>query len=438
MTVARLAAAGGTPTLQQGSERAWPQIGSLERDAIARVLERGVLWGPNEEEVTCLEREWAAYVGTRHCLVLNSGTAALHCSLVAAGVRAGDEVVVPAFGFVATPMAVIHAGATPVFCDVDPVSGNVTAGYVETVLSERTRAIVVVHTHGLPADMDALGRLAGRRGLVLIEDAAQAHGSTYRGKKVGSLGDGAAFSLNGSKHLSAGEGGLYVTQDDDAIVAARRLAIFGEDTPPLRRDQFRAYWSHGVGWNYRAHELTAALARAGLERLDAVVERAQRNARILDAGIASLTGLLPPPSPADRTCVFYRYRIRIDRDAIGFPGPALELRDRILWALRAEGVSASLWQLRPLPAQPIFRASRAAAWQPGTTKELRAWDPGVHPNAVHLLESSFVLGTGTHPLWVQPSSVVQGYVEALHKLVANLDRVLSVPYRPVQPWPPHT
>lgn len=437
MSTAQLAAAGGPPAVRPGSERAWPEIGAAEREALARVLERGVLWGPNAKEVTSLEREWAEYVGTPHCLVVNSGTAALHCALVGAGVRAGDEVIVPAFGFAATPMSVLHAGATPVFCDIDAESYNLAVSAVESAIGERTRAIVAVHTHGLPADMDALGSVARRHGLALIEDAAQAHGASYRGAKVGSLGDGAAFSLNGSKHISAGEGGLFVTGDPDALLAARRLAIFGEDTPPLGPHQFRAYWSHGVGWNYRAHELTAALARVGLRRLDELLARAQANARVLDEGLGPHVGLEAPYVPADRTCSFYRYRVRIDPDALGFDGPAVELRDRLLWALRQEGVAASLWQMLPLPAQPVFRRATCAPWRPGERADLTRWDPQAHPNSQRLLQSSIVLGTGTHPLWVQPRSVVEHYVEAIGKVMERLDAVLCLPYEPVQPWPPH-
>jgi perosamine synthetase len=198
-----------------------------------------------------------------------------------------------------------------------------------------------------------------------------------------------------------------------------------------------AYWSHGVGWNYRSHELTAALARSGLRRLDFHVARAQRNARILDAGLEPLPGLIAPHVPADRTCSFYRYRIRIDADAFDFAGPPRELRDRLLWALRAEGVAASLWQLLPLPAQPVFRRRCFAPWQPGVQTALRRWDPAAHPNAMRLLEGSIVLGTARHPLWAQPESVARSYVEAFHKVLGDLETVLCARHEPVEPWPPH-
>ena len=435
-TSAALAIAGGQPAVAPGSHARWPEITAADRAALTRVLDRGVLWGPNAPEVTALEQEWAQYVGSRHCLLTNSGTAALHCAVVAAGIRPGDEVIVPAFSFVASPMAVLQAGAVPVFCDIDPRTFTIDPHLIEEHITERTRAVMPVHVHGLPADMAEIGAVAARHGLAVIEDAAQAHGATYRGERVGSLGDVAAFSLNGSKHLPAGEGGLFVTDDDEAAVAARRLAMFGEDTPPLGPDQTRSYWSHGLAWNYRSHELSAALARSQLRRLDGHVAGAQRNAEILSAGLTALPGLRPPEVPGDRTCVFYRYRLVIDPDELGFAGPPEELRDRLLHALRAEGVAASVWQLLPLPAQPVFRR-RFAPWQPDADAEpLAPWDRSEHPETARLLESSIVLGTAEEPLFNQPSELMERYLEGFEKVLGDLDAVLTADHRPLEPWPP--
>jgi dTDP-4-amino-4,6-dideoxygalactose transaminase len=436
-TASAVAVAGGAPAVPPGSHRRWPEITAEDRRAIERVLDRGVLWGPNAPEVSALQDEWASYCGTRHCLVTNTGTAALHCAVVGAGVRPGDEVIVPAFSFVATAMAVLHQGAVPVFCDIDPLTHNLDPRALEARVTRRTRAVMPVHAHGLPADMAPIREIAVRQGLAVIEDAAQAHGATYRGARAGALGDCAGFSLNGSKGLSAGEGGLFVTDDDDAFTAARRLAIFGEDTPPTAPGQYRAYWSHGVGWNYRSHELTAALARSQLRRLDRYNRRAQENARCLNAILAGLPGVRAPTVPDDRGCVFYRYRILIDREELGFAGPAIELRDRLLWALRAEGVAASLWQMRPLPSQPVFRRrGRFAAWQSGDDDQLDPWSPADHPVTAQLLRSSIVIGTGEHLLAGQPPELMDRYAEAFEKVLGDLETVFTAPYRPVQPWPP--
>jgi len=420
-----LAMAGGPPLVEETHHRRWPEITREDRRAIERVLDSGELWGPNAPEVTALEEEWAEYVGSRFCLMTNSGTAALHCGLAAAGVGPGGEVIVPAFSFVATGMAVFHQGAVPVFCDIDPRTHTIDPRRIGPLIGPRTRAIVPVHAHGLPADMDEIRAIARRHRLAVVEDAAQAHGATYRGRTTGALGDSGAFSLNGSKPLSAGEGGLLVTDDEDAIGIARRLAIFGEDAPPTPPGRYRAYRSHTVGWNYRSHELTAALARSQLTRLDGFVRTAQRNACLLNAALTGYPGLHAPDVPDDRSCAFYRYRIVLDPEELGFAGPPLELRDRLLFALQSEGVAASLWQLAPLPTQPVFR-----------DRLHPSWDPAAHPVTARLLESSIVIGTADHPLFNQPADLMHRYAEAFEKVMSDLETVFTADYRPVQTWPP--
>jgi len=438
ITTSRLAIEGGRPVIPPGSHRRWPDITPADHEAVARVLDSGELWGAFGREVTALQDEWAAVCGARHCLAVNSGTAALHCGVVAVDVQPGDEVIVPAFSFIATPMSVLHAGATPVFGDVEPRTFNLDPERVEELITERTRAIMPVHMHGVVADMDRLREIADRHGLALIEDAAQAHGAVYRGRQAGTLGEVAAFSLNGAKNLSAGEGGLFVTDDEDRYRAAKRLAIFGEDTPRLAPGEFRAYWSHGVGWNYRTHEITAALARSQLRRLEGYNETARRNAAILTAGLAEMPGIVPPHVPDDRVGVYHRYRIRLDAAALGWEGPLVELRDRLLFALRGEGVAASTWQLLPLPASPIFRRRAAPApWRPGLDEEdLAPWDPSAYPETSRLLDGSLVLGPEAEPLYVQPPELMRAYLDAFEKVLARLDAVLAAPYEPVRVRPP--
>jgi perosamine synthetase len=436
-TVEALALEGGRPSVAEELLHNWPEITPDDRLAINAVLDRGELWGPDGPEVTALQREWSKYVGTRFCVVTNSGTAALHCAVVASGLEPGDEVIMPAFSFVATPMAVLHHGALPVFCDIDPVTYTIDPARVEELITDRTRAIMPVHVHGLPADMDALREIASKHGLVVIEDAAQAHGACYRGSKVGALGLAGAFSLNGSKNLSAGEGGLFVTDDEEAFVAARRLAIFGEDTPRLNSsNEYRAYWSHGVGWNYRGHELTAALARSQLRRLDHYNETAQRNAAALSKALGHIPGVKPPHIPSDRTCVFYRYRVRLEPRELGISASPQEFRDRILHALHAEGVPATLWQLMPLPVQPVFRRGSYGPWQPGQRPtKLDGWDRDAFPETVRLFASSIVLGTHVHPLFNQTTEAIEACVHAFAKIFTRIDAVLGCPYVPATPRP---
>lgn len=436
-TAGLLAIEGGTPTVPPGVHHPWPDIQQADRDAIAAVLDSGELWGAYATQVTALQEEYAEWCGVKHCLAVNSGTAALHCALVANGVGPGDEVIVPAFSFVATPMAVLHAGATPIFCDIDPRMFNIDPAKVEALVTERTKALMPVHMHGVIADMDALAPIAARHGLAIVEDAAQAHGSTYHGRRAGQLGAATGTSLNGAKNLSAGEGGLFLTDDEDLFTAARRLAIFGEDTPRPKPGETRAFWSHGVGWNYRIHEITAALARTQLKRLDGYNERAQGNAAILDAGLGEIRGIEPPYVPEGLESVYFRYRIRIDARELGWDGSEVELRDRLLHALRAEGVAIATWQLHPLPAQPIFRRGNPRPWSKTVQQEpLKRWDPTEYPVVSQLLDSSLVLGPNEQALYVQDPEVMERYIEAFAKVIDRIDAVLAADYEPVRVTPP--
>jgi dTDP-4-amino-4,6-dideoxygalactose transaminase len=288
-----------------------------------------------------------------------------------------------------------------------------------------------VHLHGLPADMAEIQAIADRFGLAVIEDAAQSHGATYRGRRTGSLADCAGFSLNATKNLSGGEGGFFVTNDPEQMVAARRLSVFGEDVNPTAPGEFRRYRSHGVGWNYRNQELSSALARSQLRRLDGYNETAQANAERLGAGLGRLAGILPPAVPEDRTSVWHKYRLRFDPAALGWAGPPAELRDRLVHALRAEGVEACLWQVVPLPAYPAFRRE-LRPWRPADAEaELRPWDPADYPAASRLLERSLILGSELHPLFVQDEELMNRYVEAFEKVLANLEEIAALPFEPV-------
>jgi perosamine synthetase len=424
-----LAILGGPTSVAPGVHRPWPDIRDEDRAAVAAVLDRGVLTGSGSVEAPALERAYAAYVDIRHCLAMNSGTAALHACAVAADLVPGDEVIVPAFTYVASAMAFCHHGVRPVFCDVDERTFNLDPGLIEERITERTRAIAVVHLHGMPCDMSSIVPIAERHGLVLIEDIAQAHGAEYGGRKVGTFGRCAGGSLNATKNLPGGEGGLFVTNYDDCLLAARRLRYMGEDIPDIDPPTGRRYWSHGMGWNYRPHELPAAFARSQLRRIDDYREAADRNAQILGAGLAEVAGVLPPLVPEGSQPVWYIYRVLLDPAAIGYEGKTSELRDRVLAALRAEGVEVMLWQHHPLPAYTAFRRASLRPWQAATGGEqISGWDPAEFPVATRICDGSFVLGTGLHPLAVQDAAVMHQYVDAVQKVFSNLGDLLDMPF----------
>lgn len=429
LSTERLAIEGGPSTVVAGHTR-WPVISEVDRRYIERVLDRGILCGATAPEITALQDEWAEYCGTRFCLAVNTGTAALHCAAAAVGVEPGDEVIVPCLTFIATAYGMAHQGAVPVFCDVHPESFNLDPAKIEERITSRTKAIVPVHLYGLPADMDEIRAIASRHGLAVIEDAAQAQGAEYHGRRTGSLADVAAFSANATKILVGGEGGLLTTDEEQIYSVARHLAIFGEDVVALKPGEFRSYRSKGLGWNYRSSELPAALTRAQLSRLDVFTATVQRNAEILTKGLAEIPGLIPPVVPRDRTSVYLKYQVRIDAAALGFNGPRTELRDRLLYALQAEGVRAVLWQTELLPSFPAFRRA-LCTWAPKQDAvELQPWDPQEYPVASAILDSSLIIGSEGEPLFAQEAEVMHQYVAACAKVVENLDAVVSCSYDP--------
>ncbi|MEM2250399.1 MAG: DegT/DnrJ/EryC1/StrS aminotransferase family protein, partial [Candidatus Bathyarchaeia archaeon] len=229
-----------------------PQIGEEEIEAVAKVLKSGILThalgaGPMVKK---FEEEFARFVEAKHAIAVNSGTAALHMALAAAGVKQGDEVVLPSFTFVATAETVVLAGARPVFVDINPETYNVSPEAVEKALTKKTKAVIAVDLYGSPADLKPIREIADKHGLKVIEDAAQAHGAVYKGKPVGSFADVACWSFYASKNMTTGEGGMVTTNDDEIAGTLRLIRSHGEK---------EKYKSVLLGHNYRMPEIEAAI-----------------------------------------------------------------------------------------------------------------------------------------------------------------------------------
>ena len=295
-----------------------PIVGDEERAAVDRVLRSGMIaQGP---EVAAFEAEFAeVLVGGRQCVAVNSGTSGLHLGLLAAGIGPGDEVIVPSFTFAATGNSVALTGATPVFADIDPRSFCLDPASVEAVITERTAGIMPVHLYGHPADMDGLRAVADRHGIRLFEDAAQAHGATWRGQPVGSFGDFAMFSLYPTKNMTSGEGGMVSCATDDIARRVRLLRNQGME---------RQYANELVGFNARMTDIHAAIGRVQLTKVGAWTQQRQDNAAYLDAHLSQIAGVVVPSVAAEATHVYHQYTIRIDAGAAE--------RDRIVTALREE------------------------------------------------------------------------------------------------------
>jgi dTDP-4-amino-4,6-dideoxygalactose transaminase len=317
----------------------WPVFDDEQIAAAAAVLRSGRVNYWTGEEGRAFEAEFADAVGGRYGIALANGTVALELALRGFEIGAGDEVVVTPRTFLATASCAVACGATPVFADVDPVSQNITADTIRAVLSPRTRAVIAVHLAGWPCDMEPIATLCRERGLKLIEDCAQAHGATYRGRPVGSLGDAAAFSFCQDKIMTtAGEGGMLVTNDRTLWSRAWAYKDHGKSFEAVYERQhppgFR--WLHeSFGTNWRMTELQAAIGRVQLRRLPAWLEHRRRNAAILAErlqGVAALR-LTRPPNHAGHAYYKYYAFVRPDRLAEGWD------RDRLLAAITARGVA---------------------------------------------------------------------------------------------------
>jgi len=347
----RLAINGGPRAVPEGAIKPWPPIKEVDRRMVLASLEgHSHAFGPN---CKALQEEFAAWNGNRYAITTNSGTAALHMGLAASGCGAGDEVIVTAYSWSSSVTCVLHHNCVPVFVDIDFDTMNIDVDGIEAAITPRTRAIIPVHLHGLPVDMERVMEIAERHGLKVIEDACQAHGAKFKGKKVGTWGHCAAFSLNQNKCLCGGEGGMFVTDDEEMLAAAQALWSFGETRTPL---EDRDYHVYALGWMYRNSDLSAAFARAQLTRLDAYLAQQKRNARRLTECLQGTPNLILPIEPEGCEHNWYNYTIRFDMDALGHAHDAGAFRDRIVEAMRAEGVETSVWQKFILPAMTVFRA----------------------------------------------------------------------------------
>ncbi|MCB5168192.1 DegT/DnrJ/EryC1/StrS family aminotransferase [Streptomyces bambusae] len=354
--MSKLAAFGGTASVPRDRRHVqWPLIEDEDRKAVLDALDGPRLVSDTDgvNAVSQLEEYWARRFGHETCVAVSNGTAALALALAALGIGPGDEVIVPAFSFIATGLAPVHQMAVPVFADIDPVTFNIDPDDVERRITHRTKAIIPVHLHGAPADMDRLTAIARKHGLAIVEDAAQAPGATHRGRPVGAIGDAGAFSLQVSKNIpTCGEGGLVVTQDAGLAAEIRRGRQFGEDIVAGRD---RDYISYGLGWNYKMNALQAAFTMTQLDRFDAYERARQENVTGFLARLAGLPGLTVPTALPDTTHAWHILRFRFDPAAFGLDGVRPEaLRSALRRLLRAEGVPMSQYQLMPLPDQKVF------------------------------------------------------------------------------------
>jgi dTDP-4-amino-4,6-dideoxygalactose transaminase len=400
--MANLAVLGGIPVVPQGLKVRWPEFPDEGREAILQVLERGAwcrLGIPEEQsEVAQFEREWADYHDARYCVAVGNGTVALMVAFWTLDIRRGEEVIVPAVTFSATADAVVLCGGVPVFVDIDPETYQIDPDAMEAAITERTKAICVVHYAGYPCDLDRIKAIAERRGLPVVEDCAHAQGTEWRNRKVGAHINCGCFSFQQSKSLTAGEGGAVITDDPD--LAERIWALHNCGRPK----GVGRYEHHLIGGNFRLSEWQGAILRAQLRRLPEQTERRMANAQWLTEQLGQIGGL-EPLKPDDRITQrgYYFFVLRYRPEAFGDVH-----REVFLKALAAEGIPAFAGY-----GVPVYR-------QPSYTESGVAHRVTPCPNAERVCRDEQI--TLSNHLLLDKNNL-SAVVEAVSKLKANLDEL---------------
>ncbi len=306
-----------------------PLIGEEEKQAVLEVLSSGVLaQGPR---VKAFEEAFAEMSGVKHAIATTSGTTALHTALLAHGIGPGDEVITSPFTFIASANSILYVGAKPVFVDIDPSTFNINPALIEDAVTPKTRAIMPVHLFGLCCDMDAIMEIASKHGLIVIEDACQSHGATYKGKKAGAFGTG-TFSLYPTKNITSAEGGMITTDDD----------VLAENCRVIRQHGMRRRYYHDeLGFNFRMTDVHAAIGLAQLRKLEMFNQKRRKNAQYLSS---HLKGVATPVVPDGYEHVFHQYTIRVGDGK----------RDGLITHLQEKGIGCGVYYPVPIHQQTFY------------------------------------------------------------------------------------
>jgi dTDP-4-amino-4,6-dideoxygalactose transaminase len=420
INMTKLAVNGGKKVIPDGMMKGWPVVDDTDREMVLASLNGGKhAFGPNCVE---FQKEFAAWNGNKYAIFTNSGTAALHMGIFAAGVGAGDHVLVTAYSWSSSATCILHHNAIPIFVDIDFDTINIDVNKIEAAITPRTKAIVAVHLHGLPVAMDKVMAIAKKHNLFVIEDACQAHGALFKGKRTGALGNCAAFSFNQNKCLCTGEGGMFVTDDEEIYKKAAMLWSFGETRTPVESRDYHAY---ALGWMYRAGDLVAAFGRAQLKKMDNYFKAQRENGAALNDALKGVKGLITPHEPKGHTHNWYNYTSRIDMKAIGWKGEPGKMRNAIMKALQDEGVPVSVWQSFILPNMTVFKAKNAygggCPWSCNGAGKGVEYIPENYPAANRHCETHFGM---TYPLRAPHDTKVAKKVgEAFRKVFENIDQI---------------
>lgn len=415
----KLAVTGGPPVAPEGLKATWPIFDDSDREALLRCLDSGrwcrLDWAePSQSEVAQFEDEFAQYHDARHCVAVPNGTCAIELALKAGGVEAGDEVLVTPVTFIASALAILLVDAIPIFVDISPDTYQIDPAAMDAAVTDKTRAAVVVHYGGYPADMDAIREVARKHDLFIVEDCAHAHGSEWRGRKVGAICDMGAFSFQSSKTLTCGEGGAVIC-DDDAL-AAHAFSLHHIGRVPGRP----FYEHHSVGHNFRMTELQGALLRSQLKRLPEQTRIRHENGERLARGLEQIEGVSAlPRDPRITQRGYYFFIIKYEAEKFGgIP------RDRFLAALAEEGVRCGAGYGAPVYRNPVFAENRFGRTGHPVSCSLYGRDIDYSKVSCPVAERVCAQEQITlYNNWLLDAANVDKIVEAIGKLRENLDEL---------------
>lgn len=376
----------------------WPQYDDAERKALLEVLESRVWWRTPGTRTLAFEREFARFHAAKHGVAVTNGTAALEVTMSALGIGPGDEVILPDFTFVATASAVLYAGALPVMVDISPETYCIDPKLAEAAITPRTKAIIAVHMGGHPADLDALGELAKRKEIALVEDSSHAHATEWKGRRIGAIGTAGTFSFQASKLMTAGEGGIIISNDDNFERQARSVHDCG-------RMPGQWFYSHYInGSNYRLSEWQGAVLSVQLTRLDEQTKLRHKNARLLDKLLSEIPGITP--QKLDSRCTrngHYAYIFHVDSKE--FAGASIPT---LLKTISAEGIPDQA-SYPPVHALEVFQNGEYRRRLCGSqATEPHSFLKGQYP---HTHRAAF------ETIWL-PQPVLLGDEEDMHEIAA--------------------
>ncbi len=428
MSEEKLGILGGSPV----NSEPWPEtntIGDEEKKAVLAVLDSGLLSGfravPGEDfwggpQVRELEAEWSAYFGASHSVSFNSLTSGLFAAIGAVRIGPGDEVIVSPYTMAASVTCVVAYGGIPVFADLEPESYCLDPASIEEQITPRTKAIVIVHLFGYPADMDSIMEIATRHHLTVIEDCAQAPAGEYRGRYVGTIGHIGGFSLNRHKTIQAGEGGVMITEDSDLALRMQLIRNHGEVVVESFGLEDVA---NTFGGNTRMTEMEAAVAREQLKKLDGLNSARIGLAAYLDRRLSEVPGIEPQRlQHVNDKHVYYLYAMHYDENVVGLP------RDLFVEAVRAEGVELRQAYVRPIYLEPMFQQKRA--FSKGNFPFISefhnakgAYDKGICPVTEAAYERELIFGNFAR--WPLTKGHMDQIINSFQKVIANRNVLLA-------------